>query len=234
MMMNTTEGFVRNLFRNEKPSISTLNFDDPDVWVCDLLNESAELANEYIRYRLDNAHSNDNRLSFLYDCRHCFKCALDELRFYKENPDFVIAPTCCGNPYYHSPDEGILIYKLALNKVEHAICHYQDCEKLACSESPSDAKPVKNPENTTTRQVLAMYYLADHLGIWGRIDKSGLESFSEFLTGKSSSEIHKKFIRPLDNKQDLKERKKDFMFVKGHFERLGLRDVVEQIKRDMD
>ena len=32
-MMNTTEGFVRNLFRNEKPSVSTLNFDDPDVWV---------------------------------------------------------------------------------------------------------------------------------------------------------------------------------------------------------
>jgi hypothetical protein len=79
-----------------------------------------------------------------------------------------------------------------------------------------------------------MYYLTEHLGIWVRIDKSGLESFTEFLTGKSSSEIHKKFIRPLDNKQDLKERKKDFMFVKGHFERLGLRDVVEQIKRDMD
>lgn len=229
--MNTTDGFIINLFRSERPPLSINDFDNSDAWVCDLLNDDPEMVSEYITHRLQQSQSSDQKLSFLYDCRHCFKCGLNDLKKLKTDPDAWF--TCCNGYYADDVDTGIKVYEDYLEKVEIAICHLTDCESLKCADSPKVEKGKPNPENTTARQVMAMYYIAEHFGIWGQVDKSNLESFTEFLTGKSASEIHKKFKSPLDNKQDPNERKKDFRFVKDHFEKLGLRDIANKINKDM-
>lgn len=229
--MDTTDGFVINLFRPEKPALSNDDFNNTNIWVCDLLNDEPELVNDYITYRLQQTQSSDQKLSFLYDCRHCFKCGLNDLKKLKIDPDTWF--TCCNGFYANDVDKGIKVYEDYLEKVEMAICHLTDCESLKCPDTPKAEKGKPNPENTTARQVMAMYYIAEHLGILGQVDKSNLESFTEFLTGKSRSEIHKKFKSPLDNKQDPNEKKKDFRFVKDHFEKLGLRDIVGKINKDM-
>lgn len=229
--MDTTDGFIRSLFRTEKPKLGRQDFEDPEVWVCDLLNSNPELVGQYIEYRLENTGTNDQKLSFLYDCRHCFRCGLTDLKRYKEESGAVYA--CCNGYYLDNVDEGISTYKNYLEKIEMAICHWTDCESLKCEDVPNEVKGRKNAEHTTARQVLAVYYLAEHLGIWGGIDKSNLESFTAFLTGKSPSDIHKKFTNPTDNKEDLNQKRKDLKFVKSHFEKLGLRDVVSKINGDM-
>lgn len=235
--MDTTDGFIQNLFRTEKPPVTRGDFNNPDFWVCDFLNEDPEVANQYILYRLENAIDDDKRLAFLYDCRHCIRYALVDLKEHRDNPIPGWRPSCCGRFNFDSPEESIKAYESALNKVEHAICHYLDCASLVCGEAsiiPNEAKERKpQTENTTARQVLAMYYLAEHLGIWGAVDKANMESFTEFLTGKSHSDIHKKFKSPLDNKESPKEKKKDLRFVKAQFEKLGLRDIVAKINADM-
>lgn len=229
--MDATDGYILNLFRTETPQVSNDDFATGNVWVCDLLNQDFDLAKQYIFYMLTESHSNDHRLAFLFTCRQCFRYAISELNLYLEDPGREWRPTCCGE--IRSPPESLRIYQCALNMVENAICHYQALENLICTDKEPDEKGKRNSEFTTARQVLAMYYLAEHLGIWGAVDKSGIESFTQFLTGKSRSEIHKKFKSPLDNKEDPEEKKKDFKFVKAHFEKLGLRDIVNQINRDM-
>jgi len=235
--MDTTDGFILSLFRNEKPTLTDEDFNNSEVWVCDLLNDEPELVNKYITHRLNNAVSSDKKLAFLYDCRHCFRCGLNDLKKIKEDPEFGAWGIACCNAYYvDNVDEGIKTYQEYLEKVELAICHWTDCEGLKCGDAPvpNEAKERKpQTENTTARQVLAMYYLAEHLGIWGAVDKANMESFTEFFTGKSHSDIHKKFKSPLDNKESPKEKKKDLKFVKAQFEKLGLRDIVAKINADM-
>lgn len=229
--MDTTDGFLLNLFRPEKPTLTNDDFSNTNIWACDLLNNEPELVIGYIAHRLNEAKSSDLKLAFLYECRDCFKCGLKDLIKSKTDPDASF--TCCNGFYADDKDTGIKVYEDSLEKVEIAICHLTDCEGLKCADAPNVEKGKTNPENTTARQVMAVYYIAEHLGIWGKVDKSNLECFTEFLTGKSLSEIHKKFKNPLDNKQDLNEKKKDFRFVKDHFEKLGLRDIVSKINKDM-
>lgn len=97
-----------------------------------------------------------------------------------------------------------------------------------------DNENSKNKDFTTARQVLAMYYLSDHLGIWRNTDKSNIENFTHFLTSKNRDEIHKKFINPVDNKKANNRKKEDYIFVMKYFEDLGLRSIVEKMKRDID
>lgn len=235
--MNTTDGFILGLFRTEKPNLTDEDFDNSDVWACDLLNDEPELVSKFITYRLDTAASDDKKMSFLFDCRHCFRCGLKDLKKIKEDPEYGSwGGTCCNAYYVDNLDKGIAVYEDYLDKVDLAICHLRDCEGLKCSDTPipnetKESKP--KSEKTTARQVMAIYYLAEHLGIWGAVDKTNLESFTEFLTGKSSSDIHKKFKNPLDNKKSPKERKKDLEFVKAQFEKIGLRDIVAKINGDM-
>ncbi len=229
--MNTTDGFVLNLFRTERPILTDDDFENTEVWVCDLLNDDPGLVGRYIAHRLEKAQTSDLKLAFLYDCRHCFRCGLNDLTKLKEDPHAEYS--CCNGYYFHNVDQGIAAYREYLEKIELAICHFTDCASLKCDDIANGTREKSNSENTTARQVLAIYYLADHLGIWGAVDKSNLESFAEFFTGKSRSDIHKKFQNPLANKEDPKEKKKDLRFVKAHFEKLGLRDIVAKINSDI-
>ncbi|MFN3405630.1 MAG: hypothetical protein ACK40G_16145 [Cytophagaceae bacterium] len=108
--METLDGFIINLFRNEKPVIQEKDFNNPDVWVCDLLNDDIELAKKYILHRLTKAEKRIDKKQFLFDCRSCFTYTIEHDYF--DNPETKVS------------------YQKALALVETAIKHYDDCEQL--------------------------------------------------------------------------------------------------------
>jgi hypothetical protein len=102
--------------------------------------------------------------------------------------------------------------------------------------SETTGKP--NTEFTTSRQVLAMYYLLneiDHKSV-NNIDRTEKARFIEFLTGKNYDNIYKTLSKPfkgLDSKNP-KTILKDMEYVTNHFEKLGLQSIVTKIKNDME
>ena len=102
-------------------------------------------------------------------------------------------------------------------------------------ELPSTPKN-SNPAFTTSRQVLAMYYLLneiDHKGI-NQIDKTDKAKFIEFLTGKNYNNIYKNLSNPFKglDKKSPKNFLNDIEYIKLHFENLGLKSIVQKIDAD--
>ncbi len=99
---------------------------------------------------------------------------------------------------------------------------------------------VTNPEFTTSRQVLAIYYLLEYFKVdFKDIDRTNLARFTQFLTGKeannnniANTNIYKKWGNlfgktPKKNKQDL-------IFIKTYFGKLRLMEIVKMIENDSD
>jgi hypothetical protein len=94
----------------------------------------------------------------------------------------------------------------------------------------------QNPAFTTSRQVLAIYYLLneiDHKGI-NQIDKTNKAKFIEFLTGKNYNNIYKTLSNPFKglDKKNPKSFLNDVEYIKMHFENLGLKSIVQKINAD--
>lgn len=104
-----------------------------------------------------------------------------------------------------------------------------------------EVKPVestsKNPEFTTSRQVLALYYMLNELDkATNSIDRAVKARFIHFLTNKSEDNIYKALAAPFkgfDNKSNKKAIIKDLEYIKSHFEALGLKNIVNQINAEM-
>lgn len=95
----------------------------------------------------------------------------------------------------------------------------------------------KNPEFTTSRQVLAMYYIFNELDkATNSIDRTVKTRFIHFLTNKSEDNIYKTLAEPfkgLDNKTNKSNTIKDLEYIKNHFNNLGLYNIVNKINGDM-
>ncbi len=133
--MDTLDGFILNVFRTSKPILNHENFDDENVWVCDLLNQDLDLANEYIKHKLTTCKTKIDKLEFLYASRSCYKGTIQSL----ENE---LDPTYnSGYTYYRdqlSESEmrvRLARYKQAFEMTDQAICYYIDCSKLDCGEA---------------------------------------------------------------------------------------------------
>jgi|GEM_PF-4432901 len=104
----------------------------------------------------------------------------------------------------------------------------------------SDKIQTTNPEFTTSRQILAIYYLLEYMKVdFNDIDRTNLARFTQFITGKEANNskivnttIYKKWGQlfgksPKKNKQDL-------LFIKIYFEKLQLLEIVKMIENDSD
>lgn len=94
----------------------------------------------------------------------------------------------------------------------------------------------QNISFTTSRQVLAIYYLLneiDHKGI-NQIDKTNKAKFIEFLTGKNYNNIYKTLSNPFKglDKKNPKSFLNDVEYIKMHFENLGLKSIIQKINAD--
>lgn len=103
--------------------------------------------------------------------------------------------------------------------------------------STSKQENPKNPEFTTRRQVLALYYLLDAIDkSINSIDRTVKARFIHFLTGKNESNIYKTLSEPhkgLDNHKNNRSAIKDLEFIKSHFDELGLKSISQKITNDM-
>ncbi len=117
----------------------------------------------------------------------------------------------------------------------------QKLKQLMALEKPIRKQLDPQPENqvikrnsdfTTARQVLAVHYLLNHLGVYQNTDKTDVARFIEFLTGKNFDSIYKKVREPIKLKDS--EAKKDLKFVKSYFQKLSLTQIVKAIDDEMN
>lgn len=95
-------------------------------------------------------------------------------------------------------------------------------------------------EFTTARQILALYYLLEHAGLkMYDVNKTDLARFTQFLNGKEigssgieNTGIYKRW-KEIYSKSDRKNRQ-DLEYIKAHFERLNLFEIVTKIQNDID
>ncbi|HEY4786313.1 MAG TPA: hypothetical protein VIH57_09690 [Bacteroidales bacterium] len=89
----------------------------------------------------------------------------------------------------------------------------------------------KNKEFTTGRHVLAMHYLFKycHVKDADEIEKA---RFIHFLTGRNLNNIYKKVRNPLDGSD--KHINEDLKYVRGYFEKLGMKEIVKMINNEID
>ena len=108
-------------------------------------------------------------------------------------------------------------------------------EKAFDSETETQELESKNSEFTTARQVLALYYIFEHLQIRGtEVDKAAKERFVQFLTGKSQQNIHAAFTNPHINAKTKKFRFEDLQYIRKYFEDIGLSEIVKAINNQLD
>lgn len=146
--METLDGFILNLFRTEKPVLSKQDFENDNVWVCDLLNQDFDLANDYVKFKLVRCSDRMEKLQFLYSSRSCFKYTVEELDN-ELNPDYQ------SEPYYYRNSmtkeqmvERLNRYKKALTMTEQAICFYIDCSTIDCKDKKNQAFKLREKKGT--------------------------------------------------------------------------------------
>jgi hypothetical protein len=88
----------------------------------------------------------------------------------------------------------------------------------------------KNKEFTTARQVLAIHYLLKYCQV-KNVDDTEKARFVHFLTGKNLDNIYKKVQSPLGGAN--KYVAEDLKFVRGYFERLGMKEIVKMINNEI-
>ncbi len=86
----------------------------------------------------------------------------------------------------------------------------------------------KNPQFTTTRQVLALRYLLEFTKAKD-MKNNAKKGFTHFLIGKDKSTIYKKFD---DDSLAYSKEGEDLAFVRQQFENLGLSEILRMIDND--
>jgi len=115
-------------------------------------------------------------------------------------------------------------------KCEIEMQKLKDQAALDPRPEPAGTEATRNPEFTTARQVLAMYYIFESAKIISvsYIDKA---RFIEFLTGKNLDNITKCLAKPQKEKRS--ENVKDLRCVRQFFEKLKMTEVLKMIDRDI-
>jgi hypothetical protein len=95
----------------------------------------------------------------------------------------------------------------------------------------------KNPEHTTRRQALTIYYLSQHCG-FNSGTEIALARFVQFLTGKSLDNITKILRNPLKIAPEKRKRAdeeliKDLIYIREYFDSLKLPQIANLINRDI-
>lgn len=162
---------------------------------------------------------------------------LDRLPDIKERLEFLYVITAEFKQFSSNPielphlREEITSKKFArdceseVQKLERLLDLEQSSRGQSDSQSVTEAG-MRNPEFTTKRQVLALYYMLKQLGV-KHIDKTVQARFIEFLTGKNNKSIYDS-VREVDDIIFIKGGE-DARYVREWFEKLGLTEIVNEL-----
>jgi hypothetical protein len=110
--------------------------------------------------------------------------------------------------------------------------------KALAKETPQ-VESNSNPNFTTRRQVLSIYFLLSEMKVYGSTDKTTIANFIQFLTGKeaNATEIKNtniyKFIREPFKTND-NNLKSDLEFIKEYYVKLGMNSIVDSIEKEIN
>lgn len=125
------------------------------------------------------------------------------------------------------------------NTIEDKTTQKPETKTTLLEEQSSSSEPetLKNPEFTTRRQVLTLFYLLEAIDKGtNSIDRTVKARFIHFLTGKNESNIYKTLTEPhkgFENEKNKRSAIKDLEFIKKHFDELGLKSISQKITNDM-
>lgn len=95
-----------------------------------------------------------------------------------------------------------------------------------------------NKEFTTARQVLAIHYIMEYMGVYQNTDKTEIARFIQFLNGKetgvskiNNTTIYKKLKSPFS--RDNKTLEADLQFIRIYFEKLGIQSIFDKINKEI-
>lgn len=96
----------------------------------------------------------------------------------------------------------------------------------------------RNPEHTTRRQALAIYYLSQYCG-FNKGTEIALARFVQFLSGKNLDNITKILRNPLKIAPEKRKRAdeeliKDLIYIRDYFDALRMANIVSLINRDIN
>lgn len=130
-----------------------------------------------------------------------------------------------GEKVFLADEDLPLKLRSQINLYERVLIKHSDFNQKEITED----KNLKNPEFTTTRQVLALRYLLKYAKVKETEKNLPQKNFIHFLTGKDKSSIGKKFD---DETLAYNKDGDDLLFVRQHFIDLGLPEIVRLIDND--
>ncbi len=212
--------YILNYFENVRR-------EDKQIEIC--CSEILKLQKKLDVY--DNEDETDETKQRLYDFQEIIK-HLNSLPTYKEKITYLLQQKtdyeqnrmllddAWGRTPFHEQCQ------LEIDKLEKQA-------KLEVTESESKNNLKKHKELTLDRAVLAMSYLLDELNVKCPLSKK--KEFIDFITPYSLNTIKTK-LENLHDKQDKNfvEYEKDLQIISKYFENLGLVNIVEQIKEDLE
>ena len=117
---------------------------------------------------------------------------------------------------------------------------YKGVKNLLENPQTHPTKTKASKEFTTSRQVLAIYYLMNYAKTpFHEVDNTNLARFTQFLTGRevdsqniTNTNIYKKW-KNLFGKGE-KKNIQDLRFVQNQFEKIGMNEVAKMIENDIN
>lgn len=157
---------------------------------------------------------------------------------------------CLKYGFNYETHKGYLTFKEkclnAISIIEELIKNTSDSKFINSTPNETIVEPItintventaKNTDFTTSRQVLALYYMLNELDkATNSIDRAVKARFIHFLTNKSEINIYKTLADPFkgfNNKSNSKTIIRDLEYIKSHFEALGLKNIVNKINAEM-
>ncbi|MDX1943186.1 MAG: hypothetical protein SFU99_21660 [Saprospiraceae bacterium] len=119
-------------------------------------------------------------------------------------------------------------------------CQFEIDKYLSFLDLEGTPIELPNPEFTTARQVLALYYLLNYAkATTATADKTNFARFTQFLTGKEAgnstirnTNIYKRWKDVFSNSE--RKNIQDLQYIRPFFEKLGLLEVVKMIDNDIN
>ncbi len=224
----TLNGYISNLFVSRTPAFTEADFDNNENWVCDLLDQSEEVTNKYIKYRLHKAETRRKKLEFLYECMSCCKYKLRHIEYMYFDSDNE------GDEIQETHRERKERFAQAIIKIEEAIAYVEDCKRLGVQETETSLCKLTNNQT-----VLLFYYGLKELGIEPRqtTDVTIVAKFIHLILGKevssiSNSDFYKR-LKKVPNFNKDRRLIEDLKTIKPCFEKAQMKEAIKAINKEI-
>lgn len=135
--MSIPRSLFLDCFAIQKPDLTGVEYDDPQVSCCDWIRDGPKAAREYIHYQFSRAKTDDEIVDIAYEVRSCALGLLDDLREYQVDPTYPLHTL--GRYYQTNTAEAIRLCEKCAQNMLLIIQKIEDQQKRVGLEMDSTA-----------------------------------------------------------------------------------------------